>query len=40
LKAALTPDHRVAGVVLAAVAFGALGLRIAAWRKAKAKRAA
>jgi DMSO/TMAO reductase YedYZ heme-binding membrane subunit len=34
------PDQRAAGIVLGTIAFAALGLRIAAWRKARAKRAA
>lgn len=37
---AFDPEQRAAGVIFGAVAFSALGLRIAAWRKAKAKRAA
>lgn len=36
----LQEDQRIVGAIFAAVAFGALGLRIAAWRKKKAKRAA
>ncbi len=39
LKVVFAHDQRHIAGLLAAVALGALGLRIAAWRKAKAKRA-
>lgn len=37
---AFDPQQHFVGVVFGAVAFAALGLRIAAWRKTRAKRAA
>jgi DMSO/TMAO reductase YedYZ heme-binding membrane subunit len=37
---ALDPEQRLAGVVFGAIAFAALGLRIAAWRGSKARRVA
>jgi DMSO/TMAO reductase YedYZ heme-binding membrane subunit len=39
-KAFMRADQRIAGAILLVVALAALGLRIAAWRKAQAKRAA
>lgn len=34
------PEQRMVGIIFSAVAFGALGLRIAGWHKARAKRVA